>query len=192
MRKIVQHRVFRDGMWALLTDFARDVVDRINALVTTDDLADASVTPAKVARVPAMDRSRSVATQSIPGTGVMTALTMDTTAYVEGGVDAPNESTNGIRIVRDGRYLVTGVVRLDPAAGGLLEMQIQVNGVALRAVIRTLVAASPCEVSIAWPLNLVKNDDVVLNVSQSTGASIATYTVQQAQPALSVTYLGGT
>jgi hypothetical protein len=193
----IRYRKFPAASWsmasAMLTDFARDVVDRLNALIATDQIEDEAVTPAKLADVPAGSMYKTAA-QSIAN-NTLSVVQCDALEYTTGEIEAENLSLWRFVIQRDGIYRIGGALGFTPAVGvaanSVLVASICVNGAEVASAIAGAVLGTAVVMHVTKQTKLVAGQYVDLRAYQNTGNAQSTFTNANTRPHLSIEYVGG-
>jgi hypothetical protein len=193
----LRYRVFRASMpiatlWSEVTDFARDVVERLNELVTTDRVADEAITPSKLAAVPVVSVRRTTA-QSIPS-GALTAIVFDTIDFNVGDSFEVDSANSRIVVTREGIYDASVRASFTPsvgvAANSVLVSSVCVNGSEVSSGALLAVLNGNVVVTARATLHLRESDRVDIRVFQSTGNAQSTHTPNNINPQLQISYVG--
>jgi hypothetical protein len=194
--KDIQTRRFLPDTWEMLTDWAREVTDRVNAPWQTTQLEDACVTAPKIAALPGTSiyspSGQSIATGPTPS-----AVQFTETNYEQGGAEAPvfDKSLNRLVVKRAGRYLVHARAGFLPlvgvAAGANINVTITKNGATAAAGILTVVLGGHALVHVVDTIVLDVDDAIALLVGQNTGNAQSLYNVVGYWPTLAATFVGG-
>lgn len=200
--KALQTRKFPASSWslasAMVTDFARDVIERLNARLGTDGLEDEAVTPDKLAVVPAASLSRSTAQNIANATD--TQIVLDALDYLTGSesdVPVTNTASGSIMVRRRGRYAVTvsmGIETTVDAAGNQTNTTVFRNGFLTgeRIIdVRARSASGWTYYTASRTLVLDVADVLTLGVYQVNGGALNTTTNAAARPRLQLEYMGG-
>lgn len=199
MIKALREYRFKRDDWPQLTEFAGDVTRRLNALWTTEQIADLAITPDKLSQVPAIALYQAAA-QSIAN-GVGAVIQLSDIEHVAGGVDAPEANIDPVQakhhvfVRRDGLYRISGAVGMQPAvgvaAGSILVVTLDHNGAGFESTFVPIALNVFTRIVATRTRKLLAGDTVRLSVFQNTGNAQNTLAVVDTRAMFCVEYVGG-
>ena len=191
---VVQFQQFVDGAWGSLTQWARDVTQRLNARIDTGDLAASAVTADKLAPMPSIG-VRTLTSQSVPTATVQNIL-FDAIDWSSSAPDVPlfDVVSRTVIIRRDGIYDLTA--RIGSSLSGVF------GGMGRWAAIIVVNGSNICQPSLPastgiavtaiamTTMPLVVGDRVQVAAFQTTGVAQPTLVSGSDHPELIVSYRG--
>jgi hypothetical protein len=198
MTTILEPR-FIAGAWDRVSEWAGTVARRVNAKWVTDDVADAAITPAKLAQVPAIGIYRD--TSQVVGSGALAVIQMNQVEYVTGGAEAPEANLDVTLarhhaiIRRDGIYRISGHIGMTPsgviAANSVVVVSIRKNAAELASNCVPAFSGTQLDLIVTKAVPCEAGDLIDLACFHNTTLNQTVFsTAQHTRPSLNLEYVG--